>query len=54
MTHNLLKLNEEKIEFILFGTQQQLQNIGIIIFKLGDEEIKLVMSVKNLGYFMDC
>ena len=33
MTHNLLKLNEEKIEFIPFGTQQQLQKAGNIILK---------------------
>ena len=54
MTHNVLKLNEEKMEFILFGTQQQLQKVANIILKVGDAEIKLVTSAQNLGYLMDC
>ena len=45
MTHNLLKLNEEKMEFILFGTQQQLQKVGNIVLKVWDAEINLVTSV---------
>ena len=45
MTHNLLKFNEERMDFILFGTQQQLQKVGNIILKIGDAQIKLVMSV---------
>ena len=45
LTQNLLKLNEQKIEFILFGTQQQLEKVGNIILNVGDAEIKLVTSV---------
>ena len=45
ITCKLLKLNEEKIEFIPFGTQQQLQKIDNIILKVGDAEIKPVTSV---------
>ena len=45
MTHNLLKLIEDKTEFILLCTKQQLQKVGNIILKVGDGEIKLVTSV---------
>ena len=54
MTHNLLKLKEEKTGFIMFGTQQQLHKVGNIILKAGDAEIKLVTSDQNLGYSTDC
>ena len=52
MTYNLIKFNEEKTEFILFGTLQQLQKISNITLKVGTSEIKPVKSVRNLGYFM--
>ena len=54
MTHNLLKLNEEKTEIIQFGIKQQCQIVRNIILKVGGAKIKPLTSVQNLCYFMDC
>ena len=40
MWTNLLKLNNEKTEFLLVGTKQQLSKICNINVKIGDDEIK--------------
>ena len=53
MTHNLLKLNEDKTEFIVFGTRQQLEKVDTIAVKIGTETITPTDMVHNLGYFMD-
>ena len=53
MTGNMLKLNEDKTEFIIFGTNQQLAKANNISIKVGSEDIKPVDCVRNLGYFMD-
>ena len=53
MTHNLLKLNEDKTEFIVFGTRQQLEKVDTIAVKIGTETITPTDMVRNLGYFMD-
>ena len=53
MTHNLLKLNEDKTEFIVFGTRQQLEKVDTIAIKIGTETITPTDMVHNLGYFMD-
>ena len=37
---NLLKLNDEKTEFLLVGTKQQLSKITNINVKIGHDEIK--------------
>ena len=51
--NNMLKLNDEKTEFIIFGTRQQLAKISDISIKVGSMKIQPVEEVRNLGYFMD-
>ena len=53
MTNNMLKLNDEKTEFIIFRTHQQLAKISDISIKVGSMKIQPVEEVRNLGYFMD-
>ena len=55
MTLNLLKLNNNKTEFILFGTRQQLSKLNIIpvLIAIGDTTVHPVEMVRNLGYIMD-
>ena len=36
---NLLKLNDEKIEFIMIGTRQQLARAGNVVIQIGDDMI---------------
>ena len=53
MQVNFLKLNESKIEFIIFGTRQQLNKVGTINIRIGDDVIQNVPSVRNLGLHFD-
>ena len=53
MANNMLKLNEEKTEFIIFRTCQQLAKISNISIKAGSMKIQPADEVRNLGYFMD-
>ena len=53
MQTNLLKLNDDKTEFMLVGTKQQLNKITDINIKIGHDEIKPVSSIRNLGYHQD-
>ena len=53
MQTNLLKLNDEKTEFMLVGTKQQLNKITDINIKIGHDEIMPVSSFRNLGYHQD-
>ena len=55
MTLNLLKLNDNKTEFILFGTRQQLSKLNTIPVSIviGDTMVHPVEMVRNLGYTMD-
>ena len=53
MANNMLKLNDEKTEFIIFGTCLQLAKISDIIIKVGSMKIQPVDEVRNLGFFMD-
>ena len=53
MCINLLKLNDGKTEFIILGTQQQLQKISHINIWLGEDLVTPVNMVHNLGFFMD-
>ena len=53
MCMNLLKLNDGKTEFIILGTQQQLQKIGHTSIQIGDDLVTPVDMVQNLGFFMD-
>ena len=53
MQTNLLKLNDEKTEFMLVGTKQQLNKITDINIKICHDKIKPVSSFRNLGYHQD-
>ena len=53
MANNMLKLNNEKTKFIIFGTHQQLAKISDISIKVGSMKIQPVDEVRNLGFFMD-
>ena len=53
MTQNLLKLNSDKTEFILFGTQQQLSKVDDISLHISSDTIKPMDHVRNLGFIMD-
>ena len=49
----MLKLNEEKTEFIVFGTHQQLKKLQNITIRIGNTNIIPVDHVRNLGFIMD-
>ena len=53
MDFNLLKLNEEKTEFIILGNSQQLRKVCDPQLFIGEETITPVTKVRNLGYYMD-
>ena len=53
MTENKLKLNDDKTEALLVGTQHKLSNISVTTLKLGETSIPLVSVVKNLGVHID-
>ena len=53
MIQNLLKLNNNKTEFILLGTQQQLSKLDNISFQIGSDTIISTDHVRNLGFIMD-
>ena len=53
MSTNMLKLNNDKSEFIIFGTGQQLAKVQEITIAIGDTTIQPVEYVRNLGFFMD-
>ena len=41
------------LKFIIFGTRQQLNKVGTITIKIGDEVIQNVTSVRSLGLHFD-
>ena len=49
----MLKSNDDKTEFIIFGTRQQLAKVQEITIAIGDTIIQPVEYVRNLGFFMD-
>ena len=53
MARNMLKLNEEKTEFIIFGTHPKLKKIQNITIRIGSTNIIPVDHVRNLGFIMD-
>ena len=53
MTANILKLNDDEAEFIIFGTKQQLTKIGEVSIAVSSIQVQLVDQVRNLGYYMD-
>ena len=53
ITHNMLKLKNDKTEFIIFSTRQQLKKVTNIQVCKGNTKVVLVEAVRNLGFFMD-
>ena len=53
MKCNFLKLNDEKTEFILNGSKQQVNNISVKSIQIGDSLMQPVQMVSNLGVMMD-
>ena len=53
MTFNFLKLNEDKTEYIMFGTRHQLAKIEPLDIKVGPAFIYPVERVRNLGFYME-
>ena len=53
MMVNMLKLNDDKTDLIIFGTRQQLAKIGEVSINIGSIQVQLVDHVRNLGYHMD-
>ena len=54
MGTNLLKLNNDKTEFLMVGTQYQLSVAGDLGLTKGQDLIKLCSVVQNLGVMFDC
>ena len=50
VANNMLKLNDKKTEFIIFGTCQQLAKISDISIKVGSMKVQPVEDVRNLGF----
>ena len=53
MNRNRLKLNDSKTEFIIFGTTSKLSSILTTSVRVGDENIKAVKHVRNIGAYFD-
>ena len=53
MLHDKLKLNDDKTEFILIETRQQLAKIDGISLCVGDSNVSAVKSTKNLGTWIN-
>ena len=53
MKANLPKLNNSKTEFLVAGTKHNLDLIGEINIKVGEDTIERSESVQNLGVFWD-
>ena len=53
MSRNMLKLNDDKTEFIILGTDVSLKKVKIDSIKVGNHEIKPVESVRNIGAMFD-
>ena len=53
MNRNRLKLNDNKTEFIIFGSKSKLRNINTTSISVGNEKIKAVCEVRNIGAYFD-
>ena len=52
MRTNLLKLNDEKTEFLIIGTKQQLNKVKTTSILVGQDEIPCSATARNLGYLL--
>ena len=53
MSQNFLKLNENKTEFIVFGTMVHLSKLKTSTLVVGDSCVNLSSKVRNLGAIFD-
>ena len=53
MLNDKLKLNDDKTEFIIIGTTQQLAKVSIDTLRVGAATITPVSSARNLGSWFD-
>ena len=53
MRQNFLKLNDEKTEFLLFGSRQQLSKVCLPFIKIGDSQITPSSQTRNLAVIFD-
>ena len=53
MKTNFLKLNNEKTEFLLFGSRQQLSKVSLPFITIGDSQITPSSQARNLGVIFD-
>ena len=53
MLNNKLKLNDDKTEFIIIGTSQQLAKVSINTLRVGAATITPVSSARDLGSWFD-
>ena len=49
---NLLKLNDRKMEFIILGTQQQLNNVPETTIKIGEDHINPILKCQKPRVFI--
>ena len=54
MTFNKLKLNQDKTEFLVIGSQHNLKRLHNPILRVGDTQVTASTSVRNLGAYLDC
>ena len=54
MTMNKLKLNDDKTEFMILGSNDTLSNVPTMTLPLGEHDIAGVGKVRNLGAILDC
>ena len=53
MSENFLKFNDDKTEFIVFGSKQQLEKISVGHIRIGSSDISPSSNVRNLGVILD-
>ena len=53
MQENFLKLNDEKTEYVLIGSRQQLSKVNVPHIAIGDSDISPATKARNLGVILD-
>ena len=53
MTEDQLILNDDKTEFLIIGTRQQLSKVSIQSINVGQAEVSSVVSARNTGTCFD-
>ena len=53
MLSNKLKMNNDKTEFLIVGSRQQLDKIAFNSIKVGDSTVTAVDNVRDLGAYLD-